>query len=296
MSAAAVLLEGLEFPEGPRWRDGRLWMSDLRAGRVISMDAGGAPRIEAEFDEPCSGIGFLPDSTPLVALMTSSRVARLDGKGGFTLHADLSRLGGGFINDLITAPDGSTYVDCLAHPATAERDALARGRRRFTFAVDHEAKVEVDDQIVLVDRDGGCRVVADDLVTPNGIAISPGGDRLLVVESRARRISSFEIARDGALSNRQVVFEDDLRIPDGLCLDADGAMWFASPNTGECVRVDAAGDVVDVARPTAGDRVSACVLGGADRRTLFMLTDQRLIPGSGRIETVQVDVPGAGWP
>ncbi len=292
-----LLLTGLQLPEAPRWHEGRLWLSDIRGGRVLSMVKGAPTTIEAEFDEPCSGLGFLPDGTVIVALMQSSRIMRI-GSAGVSLHADLAALPGTHINDLITDAHGRAYVDRLHYGVEwSDPEILPDGKRRFSFGIDYSTGPEVTDSLALVEADGSsARVVADGLLGPNGVAIAPDGRRLVVAEWRTNRITEFEVdPEDGSLSNRAALPGVGERRPDGLCLDKAGAVWFASPHTGECVRI-LDGVVTDVLRPTVGKRVTACALGGEDRRTLFLMTDRKPESSSGSVEAVRVEVPGAGSP
>jgi sugar lactone lactonase YvrE len=229
--------------------------------------------------------------------MPSSRIMRIAPNGEASLHADISPLGGSHINDMITSDAGRTYVDCLSYGMTwAEAATLPDRRPSYPFSVDFGAPLEIRDRLALVEPDGTQRIVADDLLGPNGIAISADGSLLMVSEWRGHRVTSFEIQPDGSLANRSLLFEDRERRPDGICFDEEGAVWFASSNTGECVRVDRAGELTDVVRPRRGERVTSCVLGGADRRTLFMLTDRKPEPASGCVEAARVSVPGAGHP
>jgi sugar lactone lactonase YvrE len=292
-----TLLTGLQLPEAPRWHEGRLWLSDIRGGRVLSLAEGDELRIEAEFDEPCSGLGFLPDGSAIVALMQSSRIMRIGG-AGVSLHADLGALPGTHLNDMITDAHGRAYVDRLHYGVDwTDPEILPDGKRCFSFGIDYSIGPEVTDSLALVDADGRSpRVVADGLLGPNGIAISPDGHRLIVAEWRTNRITEFEVdPQDGSLSNRTALPGVGERRPDGLCFDEAGAVWFASPHSGECVRI-LAGAVTDVVRPSVGERVLACVLGGDDRRTLFLMTDRKPEPSSGSVEAVRVQIPGAGIP
>jgi sugar lactone lactonase YvrE len=292
------LTSGHQLPEGPRWHKGRLWFSDIRAGRLFSMSEDGETTMLAEFDEPCSGVGFLPDGTLLVTLMPSSRIVRVAESGAITLHADLSELDGDHVNDMITDSEGRCYVDRLSYTGTwpAPED-LPGGARRIPFVLKQEPP-EVTDMIALVEPDGSSRIVAEGLLGPNGMAISPDGSRLVLSEWRASRISTFDIAPNGDLSNHTILchMEGEGVRTDGLCLDEEGAVWFASPEAGECLRVSLSGEIVDQAKPLAGNHVMACVLGGQDRRTLYMMTNRRPEPTTGTIEVVRVDVPGAGRP
>ena len=291
------LLTGLQLPEAPRWHEGRLWLSDIRGGRVLSLAIGDEPQIEAEFHEPCSGLGFLPDGTVIVALMQSSRIMRV-GSTGVSLHADLAALPGTHLNDMITDAHGRAYVDRLHYGvAWTDLEMLPDGQRRFAFDIDYSIGPEVTDSLVLVEADGSsARVVADGLLGPNGMAISPDGRRLVVAEWRTNRITEFDVdSQSGSLSNHTALRGVGDRRPDGLCLDQAGAVWFASPHGGECVRI-LDGAVTDVVRPVVGERVLACALGGEDRRTLFLMTDRKPENSSGSVEGVRAAVPGAGNP
>ena len=150
------------------------------------------------------------------------------------------------------------------------------------------------DKLVLVDVDGSARVVADDLMGPNGLAISGDGVSLFVAEWRANRLTKFKIAPDGSLTER-TLFAQVEGLADGICVDVEGAVWMASPTTGVCQRVLQGGRITDRVTPL-GNRVTACVLGGADRKTLFLTTDENPRPATGRIEAVEVNVPGEGYP
>jgi sugar lactone lactonase YvrE len=288
---------GYQLPEGPRWHDGRLWFSDIRAGRVFCAAEDGRPEQIAQFDVPCSGIGFLADGTPLVTLMPLSRLVRIDGPGATALHADLADLGGTHVNDMVSDAAGRCYVNLLSYPVDwAAPERLPGGGRRIPFAIPRPPP-EVRDRIALVDPDGSHRVIADDVFGPNGMAVSAAGDRLVVSEWRARRVTAFRIdPQDGSLSQRSVLCELGEGGTDGLCLDQAGGVWCATPLDGQCVRITPDGQISDVARPLAGHHVMACVLGGADRRTLFMMTNRRPEPSTGAVETVRVLVPGAGRP
>jgi sugar lactone lactonase YvrE len=214
-----------------------------------------------------------------------------------SLHADVSDLGGMHLNDMVSDRRGRCYVNCLSYPGTwPEPEILESGARRIPFLL-HPGPDTQTDRIALVEPDGAHRIVADGLLGPNGMAVSAQGDRLVVSEWRARRVASFRIDPfDGSLSDYRVVYEMGEAGTDGLCLDVEGAVWCAAPMSGECRRISCAGEVVDVARARTGHRVMACVLGGPDRRTLFMMTNRRPEPTTGTVEAVQVRVPGAGRP
>ena len=196
-------------------------------------------------------------------------------------HADLSALASHEINDLVVADDGCAYVS------------------QFGFAFGKGGEFRKT-EILLVTPDGRARVAATDLAFPNGMVITPDGRTLIVGESYAARLTAFDRAADGALGNRRVFAKLEGATPDGICLDAEGCVWIASPPSRECLRVREGGEIVERVRTQT--LAIACMLGGEDRRTLYVLTSEALDPDecerlrSACVETVRVDVPGAGWP
>ncbi len=274
-----VLYQGLDFGEGPRWHGDRLWVSDFFQRRVLSFDTAGEARVELELDDQPSGLGWLPSGDLLVVAMTSRQVRRVDSAGQTHVHADLSALAVGDCNDMVVAANGDAYVG--------------------NFGVHDEAGKRVAD-LVLVRPDGQAEVVATDLLFPNGSAITPDGATLIVGESMGARYTAYSIRSDGSLTERRVWAEVPGRAPDGCALDADGAIWMADALGAGCVRVAEGGEVLEVV--TASQPVFACALGGVDRRTLYLVTapghgeERNAGRGEGRIEAVEVDVPGAGWP
>jgi sugar lactone lactonase YvrE len=274
MTGTTTLLDGLVFPEGPRWRDGKLWFSDMHAYRVLTVDLDGNVDAVVEVPGQPSGLGWLPDGRLLVVSMTDRRLFQLDG-------ADLSRLATFHCNDMVVDAYGNAYVGNFGFDALTQQP--------FRPAA-----------LVLVTPDGEARVVADDLAFPNGAVITPDGRTLIVGETLAGRLTAFDIERDRSLSRRRVWAQLGAAAPDGICLDAEGAIWVASPFTAEVLRVWEGGEVSD--RIRVATQAFACMLGGPQRRTLFVLTAESAVPEeacaskSGRIEFVEVDVPGAGLP
>ena len=277
-----VIDDGLVFGEGSRWHDGRLWFSDIHARVVYSLVPGEDRRLECEVPNKPSGLGWLPDGRLLIASMIDKKLLRRESDGTLAEHADLSSLAPGDINDMVVGPDGRAYV----------------GNMGFDFYAGEERKPTC---LILVEPDGASRVVADDLAMPNGTVITPDGKVLIVAESFAARLTAFDIADDGGLSNRRVwaQLEEDV-VPDGICLDAEGAIWVASPFTSECLRVLEGGEVTETI-PT--ERMSiACILGGDDLKTLYICTSEAIseedciAKKSNRIEAIRVAVPGAGSP
>lgn len=277
-----VLLDGLCFPEGPRWHDGRLWFSDMHAHRVLALDpASGRVETIVEVPGQPSGLGWLPDGRLLVVSMVDRRLLRLEGDT-LTEVADLSRFATFHCNDMVVDAYGRAYVGNFGFDLYAPQ-----------YEFRHAA-------IALVTPDGAARVVAAELSFPNGTVITPDGRTLIVGESFAARLTAFDIEPDGALGNRRLWAKLDGATPDGICLDAEGAVWLASPLSSECVRVAEGGRVLD--RVPVATQAFACMLGGPERRTLYICTANDSHPErcraerSGRIEAVEVDVPGAGWP
>jgi sugar lactone lactonase YvrE len=294
MGEANILLEGLGFPEGPRWHDGELWFSDFIAKTVSSVTLDAVVRPRAVLDDRPSGIGFLPGGEVVVVSMGKKHVVRID-RGSVTIYADLSDLPGNFLNDMLVDADGRLYVGL--------RSAALRP---------HEAPLPASaacDGIAIVEPDGSVRIGASDMISPNGMVLSPAGDELIVAETYAQRVLAFARRPDGSLGKRRVFAEVPGRYPDGLCLDDSGAVWFGSPYTDEFVRVGEGGTIIDRIEMPGG---VACALGGPQLRLLFLLAvspellspvDGKASPASdvtrpglsGRILTMAVNDGAAGW-
>lgn len=277
-----VILSGIAFGEGPRWHDGRLWFSDMYNNRVMTMDGRGKTRTVVKVPNRASGLGFTPEGRLLVVSMLDKKLLRLDGRK-LTTVADISSLCGGDANDMVVDGRGRAYIGNLGYPL-------------------HEGGRQKPANLVLVEPDGRYRVVADGLIVPNGAVITPDGKRLIIAESLAHRLTAFRIAADGSLSERRVFADFGDQIPDGICLDARGGVWAALPRAEEVVRVLDGGRITGRVK-TPGKLAIACMLGGRDRRTLYILTaktlrDGRPGPGNsvGWIERVRVKIAGAGWP
>lgn len=276
-----ILLDDLMFPEGPRWHGGKFWFSDMHAHEVVSVDLTGRRETVVSVPNQPSGLGWLPDGRLLVVSMTDRKVMRLD-PAGLVEHAGLSAFATFHCNDMVVDAQGRAYVGNF-------------GSDIFTGQAPAAAI------LVLVTPDGAARVVAADLMFPNGMVITPGGRTLIVAETFGRRLTAFDIAADGSLSNRRVWAQLDVP-PDGICLDAENCIWVAVPaNPGAFIRVAEGGAIKD--RIDVEDRGAyACALGGPQRRTLLMLEAVTATPadirgrGNGRLRTVEVGVPGAGLP
>lgn len=286
-----TIIEGLRFAEGPRWHDGRVWFSDMHDHRVVATDLDGDQRtvVEIPDDEP-SGLGWLPDGRLLVVAMESQQVRRVEPDGAVVVHADLSSAATGSLNDMIVAADGTAYVGDMGKRI---HDADAPMRPGRTFAVR---------------ADGSWFVAAEDLSSPNGHVLTPDQRTLLVAESGGGRVTAFDRADDGTLSNRRVLAElspapdgPAFAPPDGICLDAEGAVWVADPIGARVFRALPSGTTTHDLR-IPGLIPVACVLAGPDRRTLVVCAaadwKRDVVMGSrtGRLLAVEVEVPGVGSP
>jgi sugar lactone lactonase YvrE len=287
--SAKVLAGGISFGEGPRWRDGRLWFSDFFNHAVKSVSLAGDVRTEFTLDDQPSGLGWTPDGELLVVSMTRRLLLRRGPDGTLHTHADLSHLATWHCNDMVVDALGRAYVGNFGFDLDGE--VAARGLA--AVAADHTTA-----RLALVDLDGTVRPVADDMHFPNGSVITPDGRTLIVGETFAARLTAFDIAPDGGLSNRREWASVQPRLPDGICLDAEGAVWMANPTAPECVRFAQGGEVLEVIETALP--CYACMLGGDDGRTLFMLTSRPAEAAdgkpSGQIEIARVDAQHAGRP
>lgn len=287
---ARVVARGLHFGEGPRWHEDRLWFSDFYDCAVKSLGADGTVRTEVVVDDHPSGLGWLPDGRLLVVAMHRRQVLRLD-PGGLTLHADLSGIASFHANDMVVDDLGGAYVGNFGFDLDAE--LTVRGAQRVL--ADHPTA-----SLARVEANGTVSEAAAGMHFPNGCVIRPDGATLIVAETLAMRLSAFDRGADGALSNRRVWAALGMRAPDGICLDADGHVWIANALAAECVLVAPGGGIVAAVRTSQA--CFACMLGGRDRRTLYMMTAPSSSPAVvstarlGAIECAEVSTPGAGWP
>lgn len=288
-----ILLRGVQFPECPRWHQDKLWFSDMLGRRVLCVDSNGNATTVAEFDSRPSGLGFLPDGTLIVVLYHRQRLVRVR-DGAMLPYADLGVFGGDHLNDMIIDGAGRAYVGL---------------RMRLPAITLVNPRDSATDLLVRVDPDGKMSIAAEHLVTPNGIALSGDGKRLVVNESRAARLKAFTVGPDGSLHEPRDLATLAEGIPDGLCMDAEGAVWVATLDANSFVRISESGEVLESIRLRANTMAIACTLGGPDRRTLFMATKPGRLVRSGiledlsdparadaLIETAKVAVPGAGVP
>lgn len=276
-----VLIDGLCFGEGPRWHEGKLWFSDMHANTVYTVDLTGNLEtiVTLDNDQP-SGLGWLPDGRLLIVSMTQRKLLVFS-DGELREFADLSGLATFHCNDMVTDSQGRSYVG------------------NFGFDL-HSGSEMAKAAMVLVHADGSTEIAAEDLDFPNGTVITPDGKTLIVGESFGARLTAFDILDNGSLTNRRVWAQMDGAVPDGICLDEAGGIWVASPMSNEVLRVVEGGEVTD--RINIEHQAYACMLGGEDGKTLFILTskssqpDECIADKTGAVETVEVAHAGAGLP
>ena len=289
--ATRVLAEGIYFGEGPRWHEGRLWFSDFYAHAVKSVSPAGDLRTEFEIDDRPSGLGWMPDGSMLIVSMTKRQVLRRTADGAISVHADLKGVADFHCNDMVVDSQGRAYVGNFGFDLDAEMTA----RGVPSVLADHPTA-----KLACVAPDGSISVAAADMHFPNGPVITPDGKTLILGETLGAVLTAFDIAGDGTLSNRRVWASTAPRVPDGICLNAAGAVWIANPIAPECARIAEGGEVLEVI--DTGQPCYACMLGGEDGRTLFMLTAKSSIAHeaaaspSGKLLIATVEHPRAGWP
>jgi len=275
-----VLVDDLVFPECPRWRDGRLWFSDMYDHRVWSATEDGTKGLVVEVPNQPAGLGWLPDGTMLVVSMTDRRLMRLEGQDLVEV-ADLTPFASFHCNDMVVDEMGRAYV----------------GNFGFDFAAGAEP---TGTTLVCVEPDGEAWVVVEQLLFPNGCVITPDGATLVVAESYGQRLSAYDINKDGSLANSRIWADLRPNVPDGICIDAESGVWVADPVNRGVIRVTEGKGAVDWIS-TGERRPYACALGGSDGHTLFVCTADSSIPAkaiegrAGRIEVTRVEVPMAGY-
>lgn len=280
-SSPSIFADNFVFLEGPRWHEGSLWISDMWGHTVHRIDPQGNVSDVINVPERPSGLGFLPDGTLLIVSM-ADRCVYKNVDGSLQLHADLSGSVGADINDMVVDDKGRAYVGNFGYDIFAGAD-------------------ERNAELILIEPDGSHRIVADELMFPNGMVLTNGGNTIVVAETFGHRLSAFDRDANGDLSNRRVFADLGELTPDGICLDTDGGIWIASFATGDFARVVDGGEITE--QFSVGERAAvACQIGGSDNRTLYCMTYGGQIEdiASGarlaRIEAVTVQVPGAGSP
>lgn len=282
MSTWELLVDGVDFGEGPRWHDGRLWYSDFHQASVYTVDADGTrTAVLSDLPDRPSGLGWLPDGSLLVVSMTERKLLRQTETGDLVVHADLSDLASWHCNDMVVSAEGFAYVG------------------NFGFDLESRASFQTA-ELILVRPDGSAEVAANEMAFPNGSVITPDGSTLIVGESFSGGYVAFTIQSDGTLSDRRRWADIPGTAPDGCTLDHAGGIWFSDALGSQVIRVEEGGEVTHtVATPQP---TFACMLGGDDGRTLHALCapgshpDETAGKGLGAIHTMRVDHPRAGRP
>lgn len=276
-----VMLDRLAFPECPRWHEGRLWFSDMHDRKVWAMTQHAQSQLICEVAGQPSGLGWLPDGTLQIVSMTDRRLLRLE-KGYLFEVADLTPFFEHNANDMVIDGSGRAYIGSFGF------DLDGRGEPKST-------------SLVCVEPDGEAWVVIEGLLFPNGSVITPDGRSIIVAESFGQRLSAYDINPDGSLSNPRVWADLRPNVPDGICIDREGAVWVADPVKKGVMRVQSNGVIAEWI-PTGDRGAYACALGGSDMSTLFVCTAESSNPArtvelrSGRIEAIRVEVPGPESP
>jgi sugar lactone lactonase YvrE len=271
-SEVQTLLTGLGFGESPRWHQGRLWFSNWGAQEIVAADLNGNSQVVVRVPTTIPFcIDWLPDSSLLVVSGREGLLLRRESDGSLVTHADLTRLSTQGWNEIVVDGRGNIYVN--GAPGV----------------------------IALVTSDGIARQVGDGIAFPNGMAITADNKTLIIAESHGKKLTAFDISADGALSNRHVWAELGDGCPDGICIDAEGAVWYGDVPNKRCVRVREGGEVLQTINLDRG--CFACMLGGADKTTLFMMAAvwrgfEHMNDGArtGQVYTIEAPAPGVGWP
>jgi sugar lactone lactonase YvrE len=284
MTELRTLMTGLAFGESPRWHDGRLWVSDWAAHEVIAVDPDGRSEVVVRVPFPSIPmcIDFLPDGRLLMVSPSDGRIVRREPDGSLVTHADLSGVSDRGFNEIVVDGRGNTYLNAPGFDMMAGEE--------FAPGI-----------VALLATDGSARQVAGGIAFPNGMAVTPDGSTLIVADSYGKELTAFDIAAGGGLSNRRVWADLGDGVPDGICLDAEGACWYADVPNRRCVRVREGGQVLQTIELDRGG--FACALGGPDRRTLFIVaTEWRGAasmsegPRTGQVLMARAPAPGAGRP
>jgi sugar lactone lactonase YvrE len=276
-----TLMTGIVFGESPRWHDDRLWFSDWGAQEIIAVDLEGNSEVIVRMPSFPFCIDFLPDGRLLVVSASERLLLRREHDGSLVTHTDLSSLSEHPWNDIVVDGRGNAYI----------------GNIGFDFPAGEFAP----GILALVTPDGSAQQVADGVAFPNGIVVTPDNSTLIVAESYANSLTAFDIAADGSVSNQRVWADLDNGVPDGICLDVEGAIWYGDVPNKRCVRVREGGEVLQTIELDRG--CFACMLGGVDRRTLFLVAREwggmeSTAEGerTGKVLSAPAPAPGAGWP
>jgi sugar lactone lactonase YvrE len=284
MSQPRVLMTGIAFGESPRWREGRLWFSDWGAQEVIAVDSDGNSEVALRVDFPSIPMCFdsLPDGRLLVISSTEGLLKSLERDGSLATYADLGALSHHGWNEIVVDGRGNAYVNGAG----------------FDLMGGEEPR---PGHVALVAPDGSSRAVAGGVMFPNGMAVTPDNSTLIVAESYGRKLTAFAIAGDGSLSEGRTWADLGDGVPDGICIDSDGAVWYADVPNKRCVRVREGGEVLQTIDLDRG--AFACMLGGEDGKTLFIIATEwngpEAVTGgprTGQVLTAPAPAARAGWP
>jgi sugar lactone lactonase YvrE len=281
-----VLCRDLGLVESPRWRDGRLWFSDWIAGQIIAVDDDGESEVMVSHTSLPLCFDFLPDGRALLVSNQAMALLTVQEDGSLATYADLSPLSPFGFNDIVVDGHGHAYVNS----------------GNFEFAAGPPDGPVQPGFVALVRPDHSMRVVAEDLAFPNGMAVTADNDTLVVADSYRHQLVGFDISTDGTLSGRRVWADLGEAAPDGICLDAEGAAWYADVPHQHCVRVAEGGAILDTVALDRGG--FACMLGGPGRTSLYIMAARWPgvaglggdAPWEGQVLRTEVAVPGAGWP
>ena len=276
-----TLMTGLAFGESPRWHDDRLWFSDWGAQEVIAVDLEGKSEVITRIQSFPFCIDFLPDGRLLVVSARDQLLLRMEPDGSLVTHANLTSLSDHPWNEIVVDGRGNAYLNNIGFDFPGGE---------FATGI-----------IALVTPDGSTRQVADGVAFPNGMVVTPDNATLILAESYGKRLTAFDVAADGSLSNRRTWADLGDGAPDGICLDAENAIWYGDVPNKRCVRVREGGEVLQTIDLDRG--CFACALGGADKRTLFLVATEwsgttSMAGGArtGQVLVVEAPAPGVGWP
>ena len=279
MAEPRILMTGVALGESPRWHDGRLWFSDWGAQEVIALAPDGASEVMVRVPSFPFCIDWLPDGRLLGVSGREGLLLRREPDGALATYADLTGISRHPWNDIAVDERGNTYVN--------------------TIGFDFPGGQFAPGYVALVTPDGAVRQVAEWLSFPNGMAVTPDNKTLIVAESYGECLTAFDIADDGSLSNRRIWVSTPGDHPDGICLDAEGVVWYADVGSSHCVRVREGGEVLETVALDRG--CFACMLGGADGKTLYVVAAKfpDAMQGgerTGQVVAVEAPAPHTGWP
>lgn len=276
-SEVKILMTGLGFGESPRWHNESLWFANWVAQEVVAVDIYGKSEVIVRMPSFPFSIDWLPDGRLLIISGSERLLLCMEADGSLVTYADLGSLSEQGCNEIVVDGRGNIYIN-------------GGGFGQGTSGI-----------IILVTPDGSARQVADGIAFPNGMTITPDNSTLIIAESYGKKLTAFDIDKDGSLINRRIWADLAGGVPDGICIDAEGAVWYADVPNKRCVRVLEGGEVLQTIHLDCGG--FACMLGGADRKTLFMMAAEwhgfdKMTDGSrtGKVLTTEVLVPGVGWP